>query len=81
LLLPAIQRSRESARRLACQSNLRQMSLAVRLTKVSFKRAPKNSFGDWSIDMLKALALNFLSSELAANPSLEPAKMSRDRRS
>lgn len=45
LLLPAVQASREAARRLVCQSNLRQQALAVQQHISVYDRFPPNGWG------------------------------------
>jgi len=45
LLLPAVQEARESGRRMSCQNNLKQMSLAVINYEDSFKRVVAGSTG------------------------------------
>ncbi|MDX1944741.1 MAG: DUF1559 domain-containing protein [Pirellulaceae bacterium] len=47
LLLPAVQTARESARRMKCASNLRQVALAVQNFENSHKKLPQNRYGDY----------------------------------
>lgn len=48
LLMPAVQQSRESARRTACRNNLRQLGLAMQNHEATFGRFPSNGWGfDW----------------------------------
>lgn len=46
LLLPAVQSARESARRVSCSSNIRQLGLAVHSFHDTFGRFPAASFDD-----------------------------------
>ena len=61
LLLPALQAARESARRMVCQSNLKQISLAVNNFENSRKKYPigvqgNGSFGhSWWVEVLPFL--------------------------
>ncbi len=43
LLLPAVQAARESARRIQCRNNLRQVALAIHLYHDAYKRLPMTS--------------------------------------
>lgn len=53
LILPAIQAARESARRMVCQSNLRQLGLALHNYESTFHNYPPGSIfslrGSWSV--------------------------------
>jgi prepilin-type N-terminal cleavage/methylation domain-containing protein len=76
LLFPAIHHARESARRTACQNNLRQFGFAMR--SGNSIRAPKptpTSAGGCSISLLSGLEDPVLAKALIANPSLIPGKM------
>jgi prepilin-type N-terminal cleavage/methylation domain-containing protein len=48
LLLPAVQAARESARKLQCANNLKQMSLAVASYTATNGRLPPGSTGKWN---------------------------------
>jgi type II secretory pathway pseudopilin PulG len=80
LLMPAVQRARESARRATCQSNLHQIRLAYRLYADAHRGwpgpAPSNSIGGWSIQILPFLEQKPLAESLAANPSIDPRTIS-----
>jgi type II secretory pathway pseudopilin PulG len=80
LLLPALQRSRESARRANCESNLRQLSMAMRMYVENYRRAPEKpavgQVGGWSIALLSYLEQRELARELLRSRSLDPAEVS-----
>jgi prepilin-type N-terminal cleavage/methylation domain-containing protein len=76
LLIPAVQRSRESARRLVCQNNLHQIGLACCLGKYSLT-TPANALGGWSIDLLPFLEQKALADQLKTNPSIDPRTLSK----
>jgi type II secretory pathway pseudopilin PulG len=74
LILVAIQRSREAARRAVCQSNLHQISVAMRRFVELKKRlpdpAPMGEVGGWTVELLPFLEENNLASRFSTNPSL-----------
>jgi len=80
LLLPAVQHARESARRMACQSNLRQIGVAFRGYREACGHfsgpAPSNLIGGWAIDILPFMEEKALAKSLVANPSLDPRYIS-----
>jgi prepilin-type N-terminal cleavage/methylation domain-containing protein len=45
LLLPAVQSARESARRITCQNNLKQLSMGVLQAESTYGRFPSNGWG------------------------------------
>jgi prepilin-type processing-associated H-X9-DG protein len=54
LLLPAVQNAREAARRVNCQSNLRQLGIALAAHESSFKYLPPGTLGsrqEWRVSM------------------------------
>ena len=77
LLIPAVQYARESARRVACGSNLRQISVASKTGSTIWAPKPTpTSAGGWAISLLPALDDAALAKALITNPSLIPGKMS-----
>jgi prepilin-type N-terminal cleavage/methylation domain-containing protein len=80
LLVPAVQRARESARRMTCQNNLHQIGLAYRLYAQSYRDWPgpasPGSISGWSIQILPFLEQKSLAESLAANPSIDPRTIS-----
>jgi type II secretory pathway pseudopilin PulG len=80
LLLPALQRSRESARRANCESNLRQLSMAMRMYVENYRRAPDKptagNVGGWPVALLPYLEQRELARELLRSRSLNPQEVS-----
>jgi prepilin-type N-terminal cleavage/methylation domain-containing protein/prepilin-type processing-associated H-X9-DG protein len=80
LLLPAVQHAREAARRATCQSNLRQLSIALGLYLQAHRRLPDppppNRAGGWSVAILPFVEQRAWADELRQQPSLEPGKIS-----
>lgn len=80
LLLPAVQHARESAARVTCQNNLRQLTLAMRGFWEAHKRlpdrAPANCVGGWSVAILPFMEQQALADELMRTPSLDPGTLS-----
>jgi prepilin-type N-terminal cleavage/methylation domain-containing protein len=81
LLVPAVFYAIERARRAACASNLRQFGVARRLMSElgSYQLLPPrpapNTANSFFIEMLPYLDEKALAKEIAANPSLDPAKL------
>jgi prepilin-type N-terminal cleavage/methylation domain-containing protein len=48
LMLPAVQQARESARRMKCGNNLKQIVTAVHSFESTFKKLPANQYGDYT---------------------------------
>src|SRR5436190_1480374 len=75
LLLPAIQRARESARETACCNNMNQLRTAVgHLMSIRKKLpdpAPPDAAGGWAIAILPFLDEKTLWEHLANNPSVQ----------
>lgn len=80
LILVAVEYSRESSRRTACQSNLRQLAAAVHEYIALYKRvpdpAPTGLIGGWSIAILPFLEEENLAHSLTQNSSLDPVNLS-----
>ncbi len=80
LLLVAVQHSRAAARRARCQSNLHQLSQAMRMFVEVKKRlpheAPSGEIGGWPIELLPFLEEQSLAQQLAGNTSLSPGHFS-----
>jgi prepilin-type N-terminal cleavage/methylation domain-containing protein len=80
LILVAIQRSREAARRAMCQNNMRQIHLASRryfeLRKHGPNEAPDGQIGGWPIELMPFLEETELADQLLSSPSLDPANIS-----
>jgi hypothetical protein len=75
LLMPALQHAREASRRVACQSNLHQLWIAMR-QGISLKKAPPNSVGGWSMEILPLIEQKAAADDFKRNPSLTPGKIS-----
>lgn len=80
LSLVAVQSSRGAARRASCNSNLHQISVAMRTFAQLHKRAPNppspGQVSGWTIDLLPFLEESNLAEMLRANPSLDPNQLS-----
>lgn len=77
LLLPAVQTSRESSRRLQCQSNLHQLGIALASYIDVAHRFPAepepDRIGGWAIAILPFIENTNLAEELSGNPPLSSA--------
>ena len=80
LLLPAVQKVRQSGRRATCQNNARQLTLAMRGYVEAHKRVPDRAapgkIGGWSVAILPFMEEGNLASGLEQNPSLAPGAVS-----
>ena len=78
LLLPAVHRARESARRTQCQSNLHQMAIAMVHFVETRKRLPDanlpGTIGGWAIAILPFMEDTNLANGLSENPPLDPTQ-------
>ena len=79
LLVPAVQKARESGRRMTCQNNARQLTLAMRGYVEAHKRVPDRAapgkIGGWSLAILPFMEEGNLASGLEQNPSLAPGSV------
>jgi type II secretory pathway pseudopilin PulG len=77
LLLPAVQYSRQLARRASCQSNLHQLAIALKHFIEVRKKLPDpaadGAIGGWAIAILPFMEDTNLADGLAGNPPLDPA--------
>jgi prepilin-type N-terminal cleavage/methylation domain-containing protein len=73
LLAPALGRARESARRSTCESNLRQLSMAMRMYAEANHRAPDpapaSRAGGWSVALLPFLEQRATAQAILAGPT------------
>jgi prepilin-type N-terminal cleavage/methylation domain-containing protein len=73
LLAPALGRARESARRSTCESNLRQLSMAMRMYVETNRRAPDPApagrLGGWSVALLPFLEQRETAQAILAGPT------------
>jgi prepilin-type N-terminal cleavage/methylation domain-containing protein len=80
LLLPALMRAREAARRTVCENNLRQLSVAMRGYTHAYRHLPKRpesgQAGGWSVAILSFMEQTTLEKEIMRNPSLKPGEIS-----
>lgn len=80
LILVAVQRSREAARRAMCQSHMRQIGIAmdryVELRKHIPNQAPMGQVGGWVIELMPFLEESALGDQLLTNPALSPGAFS-----
>ncbi len=80
LILVAIQRSREVARRAMCQSNLHQISVAMRTFVELRKRIPEpppmGEVGGWNVELLPFLEEQHLADQLLGNPLFTTQRLS-----
>ena len=77
LLLPAVQQARSSSRRMTCQSNIRQQSIALTELWRSSKDLPppvRPGFsGGWTVAILPFMEERTLEEQLQQNPALNSA--------
>jgi type II secretory pathway pseudopilin PulG len=77
LLMPALQRSREMARRTSCQGNLHQLAIAmkhfVEARRKAPEPAPEGVIGGWAITILPFMEDTNLADGLSGNPRLDSA--------
>jgi prepilin-type N-terminal cleavage/methylation domain-containing protein len=75
LSFPAIQYSREMSRRVSCQSNLRQLGVAVAqyldVCRVAPSPAPSGRIGGWAIAILPYMEESNLADHLSGYPPLD----------
>lgn len=72
LLFPSVQQARESARRLQCANNIKQVNLAIHLFESSHRRLPENRF-DYLLDDPRYSSDSTISRELL--PFLEKTEL------
>ncbi len=76
LLLPAVHYSRELARTAVCQSNLRQLAVAMKHFIDVHKKLPDpakdGTIGGWAIAILPFMEDTNLADGLSGNPALDP---------
>jgi len=74
LLFPAVQHARETAREASCRSNLRQISIAMRVYAQAANKLPDpalaNKASGWVVTLLPFLDEGNIADRLGGNPSL-----------